>query len=285
MRKSDYRILIIDDEEGLREGLAKVLEIEGFSVDTASTAGEGIGRIEERQYSLVFIDYKLPDQNGIEVLKSINPDTTRSVIMTAYASVESAVEAMKIGATDYLMKPFSNQDLVEIAIKFHEAVTDREPRNMPVPEDESFLFRSSSMQMIIETIRKIASSTIPILILGESGTGKERIARFISKSGDYSGKPFVGINCAAIPSELLESELFGYEKGAFSGAAGRKIGKFEAAQNGILFLDEIGDMNIELQAKLLCVSWRNAPSRGSEDLKASPSRRGLYPPRISRYGR
>ena len=253
MRKSDYRILIIDDEEGLREGLAKVLEIEGFSVVTASTAEEGIRKIEERHYHLVFIDYKLPDRSGIEILKSIDPETTRSIIMTAYASVENAVEAMKIGATDYLMKPFSNQDIVEIAIKFHEAITEREPRKTPVPEDESLLFRSSSMQMIIDTIRKIASSTIPILILGESGTGKERIARFISKSGDYSGKPFVGINCAAIPSELLESELFGYEKGAFSGAGGRKIGKFEAAQNGILFLDEIGDMNIELQAKLLRV--------------------------------
>ena len=253
MRKSNYRILIIDDEEGLREGLTKVLEIEGFQIDTASTAEEGILKIQQSNYNLVFIDYKLPDKNGIEVLKSIHHETTRSIIMTAFASVESAVEAMKCGATDYLMKPFSNQDIVDIAIKFHNAISEKEPKKTYPVQNDGFLFKSKAMETVIENIGKIASSKIPILILGESGTGKEKVARYISKSGDYSGKPFVGINCAAIPSELLESELFGYEKGAFSGAGGRKIGKFEMAGNGILFLDEIGDMNIELQAKLLRV--------------------------------
>lgn len=253
MKKNDYSVLIIDDEEGLREGLAKVLEIEGFSVRTASTAEEAVRKLGEETYSLVFIDYKLPDKNGIEILKAIDSNETKSVMITAYATVGNAVEAMKAGATDYLMKPFSNQDIVDITNKFYRSVGTKKLQTEDFGKNDDFIFRSPAMKLVMNTLRKVASSTIPILILGESGTGKEKVARCISSSGCYAGKPFVGINCAAIPSELLESELFGYEKGAFSGAAVRKIGKFEAAGNGILFLDEIGDMNIDLQAKLLRV--------------------------------
>jgi DNA-binding NtrC family response regulator len=256
MKKTDFRVLVIDDEEGLRQGLTKVLQIGGFSVDTASTAAEGIARIRDKEYRLVFVDYRLPDENGIEVLKTIDPSATKSIVITAYATVANAIEAMKAGATDYLIKPFSNQDIVDIANKFYDgafgAVEGGSREGVRIA-DECFLFRSPSMQSVIDNVRRIASSSIPVLILGESGTGKEKIARCIFSSGNYAGKPFVGINCAAIPSDLLESELFGYEKGAFSGATGRKYGKFEAAQDGILFLDEIGDMNIDLQAKLLRV--------------------------------
>ncbi|MBN2050616.1 MAG: sigma-54-dependent Fis family transcriptional regulator, partial [Spirochaetales bacterium] len=219
MKKNDYSVLIIDDEEGLREGLAKVLEIEGFSVRTASTAEEAVRKLGEETYSLVFIDYKLPDKNGIEILKAIDSNETKSVMITAYATVGNAVEAMKAGATDYLMKPFSNQDIVDITNKFYRSVGTKKLQTEDFGKNDDFIFRSPAMKLVMNTLRKVASSTIPILILGESGTGKEKVARCISSSGCYAGKPFVGINCAAIPSELLESELFGYEKGAFSGAA------------------------------------------------------------------
>ncbi|MBW1672166.1 MAG: sigma-54-dependent Fis family transcriptional regulator, partial [Deltaproteobacteria bacterium] len=252
MNKDEFKILIIDDEVGMREGLQKTLLIEGFDVQTASTGTNGLDMMRKAHFDLAFIDYKIPDLNGIEIIKRIDVESLYTVIITAYASVESAVNAMKLGASDYLRKPFDNQDIIDIAEKYFRKKNHSHDHNTRNKKDIC-IYKSKSMESIMQQVKSIAKSHIPALIQGESGTGKEIIARLIYQEGDYAGKPFVCINCAAIPSELLESELFGYEKGAFSGAIHKKIGKFELAEDGIIFLDEIGDMDINLQAKLLRV--------------------------------
>ena len=252
MKKNEFKILVVDDEEGMREGLEKALLLEGFSVQTAANAKEALQKLEKGGFNLAFIDYRLPDLDGIEIIKRSETDSLIIIVITAFASIENAIAAMKLGASDYLIKPFSNREIIEIACKYYEqkSMMGREKR---AQSTDNFVYTSESMKEIVENVKLIAGSPIPVLIEGESGTGKEMIARLIYSEGGFEGKPFVGINCAAIPSELLESELFGYEKGAFSGAHQTKIGKFESAGDGVVFLDEIGDMSIDLQAKLLRV--------------------------------
>ena len=254
MNRDEFKILIIDDEVGMREGLQKILSIEGYAVQTASTAQNGLDIIRKDHFDLAFIDYKLPDLNGIQIIQRIDIRNLYTVVITAYASVENAVNAMKLGASDYLRKPFNNQDIIDIAERYFQKKNhslDGNPKKKK--KKDICIYKSKSMESIIQQVKRIAKSHIPVLIQGESGTGKEIIAKLIYQEGDYTGKTMVCINCAAIPSELLESELFGYEKGAFSGAAQKKIGKFELAGDGLIFLDEIGDMDINLQAKLLRV--------------------------------
>jgi DNA-binding NtrC family response regulator len=252
MNKEEFRILVVDDEEGMREGLEKALHLAGFAVQTAANATEALQKLRKEAFDLAFVDYKLPDLDGIEIIKRCETDSLTMIIITAFASIENAIAAMKLGASDYLIKPFSNEEIIKIACKYHKQ------KSMIGGQDrgggtEDFIYESESMKSVVESAKLIAGSPIAVLIEGESGTGKEMIARLIYKEGGFEGKPFVGINCAAIPSELLESELFGYEKGAFSGAHQTKIGKFESAGEGVVFLDEIGDMSIDLQAKLLRV--------------------------------
>jgi two-component system response regulator AtoC len=252
MRKEEFRILVIDDEEGMRQGLKKALSFAGFRVETSANATEGLRKLNKGGFDLAFVDYRLPDLDGIEVIKRCETGTTDIVVITAYASVENAVVAMKLGASDYLRKPFSNQEIIETATKYYKRRSMTKKTNDARPAD-NFVYVSESMKSVVENARVIAGSPIPVLIEGESGTGKEMIARLIYREGGFEGRPFVGLNCAAIPSELLESELFGFEKGAFSGAHQTKIGKFESAGQGVVFLDEVGDMSVGLQAKLLRV--------------------------------
>jgi two-component system response regulator AtoC len=252
MRKQQFRILVIDDEEGMRKGLEKALSLAGFDVETSGSAAEGLRKLKKGAFDLAFVDYRLPDSDGIEVVRRCETAETELIVMTAYASVENAVAAMKLGASDYLRKPFSNQEIIETACKYYERKRKTKGGNDARPAD-NLVYISGSMKSVVENARTVARSPIPVLVEGESGTGKEMIARLIYREGGCQDKPFVGLNCAAIPSELLESELFGFEKGAFSGAHQAKIGKFESAGQGVVFLDEIGDMGVDLQAKLLRV--------------------------------
>jgi two-component system, NtrC family, response regulator AtoC len=252
MNKDEFKILVVDDEEGMREGLEKALLLEGFFVQTAANAAEALQKLGKGGFDLAFIDYKLPDLDGIEIIKRCETEQLNIVVITAFASIENAITAMKLGASDYLIKPFTNREIIEIACKYYKQKSMVGKENHGHRTDD-FIYVSETMKSVVDNAKLIAGSPIPVLIEGESGTGKEMIAKFIYREGGFEGKPFVGINCAAIPSELLESELFGYEKGAFSGAHQTKIGKFESAEDGMVFLDEIGDMSIELQAKLLRV--------------------------------
>lgn len=245
-----YTVLVADDEEGLRFGLEKTLSLEGYRVLTAAT-GQEVEHIAGRErIDCAFIDLRLPDIRGIDLVAKLRTRDTPVVIITAYATVETAVRAMKTGAVDYIQKPFDNQDLVEMADRL---CLRRNHADSLVSVDgaNDLVIESQEMHDIVATVRKIKDSDIPVLLQGESGTGKEMIARLIHRYSNRGGKPFVAINCAAIPPELLESELFGHQKGAFTGALSDKEGKFEAAADGTVFLDEIGDMGTNLQTKLL----------------------------------
>lgn len=235
----------------MREGLETALSLEGYTVVTAVNGQSAAKRIENGGIDLAFIDLKMPDIDGCEVAKRIFTGGTAEtviVIMTAFATVDTAVNAMKIGVADYIKKPFDNEDILSIANRFFQK------KHYTEPDDQAeFLFINKNMKELIETIDKVKNCKIPILLLGESGTGKEICAKLIHEACSTAEHPFVGINCSAIPPQLMESELFGHEKGAFSDAVAAKPGKFEAAGEGTLFLDEIGDMDINLQAKLLRV--------------------------------
>ncbi len=249
--KSNFRILIVDDEIGMSEGMKKVLNLEGFTVNTTESGLEAVKLIQSGLYKLVFVDLKLPDIDGVEVVRRINTENVIVVIITAFATVETAVTAMKCGAADYIKKPFDISDIIGISERFYLKTMLKRPEGIEKEDEYKIVYKSGVMEEIIEKVRKIKDWDMPVLILGESGTGKEIIARMIHSSGKRSLEPFVAVNCAAIPHDLLESELFGHEKGAFTGALQRKPGRFELARGGVLFLDEIGDMNISLQSKLL----------------------------------
>ena len=254
MVKEDFRILLADDESGLLEGLELTLKLEGYSVETADCGKTAVEKLSVGRFDLAFLDLKLGDMDGIEVVRTVQPLSTPIVIMTAFASVESAVTSMKIGVLDYIQKPFDNSDIIMIAERFYQERYEKSADvELSSEKFSNIIFKSSRILEVYNTAVKIKDCDIPVLLLGESGTGKEVFARLIHENCKRSGKPFVGINCSAIPSELLESELFGHEKGAFSGAAADKPGKFEIAAGGTVFLDEIGDMDVKLQAKLLRV--------------------------------
>ena len=257
MNKKHFMILIVDDEPGIREGLKKVLGLEGYSIITADTGESAVKKMEEGGIDLAFVDLKLPDIDGCEVARrmfSRGLSETVIVIMTAFATVETAVNAMKIGVADYMKKPFDNEDIISIANRFFQKKNySNSESEQPIEHDNNFLFINKNMKNLISIIEKVKDSSIPVLILGESGTGKEILARMIHTKGKPADSPFIGINCSAIPAHLMESELFGYEKGAFSDAVASKPGKFEIAEEGTLFMDEIGDMKFNLQSKLLRV--------------------------------
>jgi len=259
--KRNYSILVVDDEEGMREGIQKILELEGYSVTVASNGMEALSQLKGNSIDLAFLDLKLPDLDGVEIVRRMQPCATVVVIMTAYATVETAVSAMKIGVADYIKKPFDNMDIVSIAERFFrtakirlapDSMTEYRSGNEGYKNQEIILLSKQSRENT-EKVERIKASDISVLLLGESGTGKEVFARLIHERGDRSHKPFFAINCAAIPQDLLESELFGHERGSFSGAIALKKGKFEVAGDGVLFLDEIGDMDFKLQSKLLRV--------------------------------
>ena len=257
------RILIADDEESIRFVLREALESAGHEVNEVEGGDAALDALAKGGYDLAFLDIRMPGMSGLDLLERIDAlgVDTAAVIITAQNTMENAVEAMKRGALDYLVKPFSLATAVALAEKalrtrtLHEEVRElrREVGRGMAPGGERIVGRSPALLEIFKTMGKVALRNVPVLITGESGTGKELVANAIHASSPRADAPFVVVNAAAIPRELLESELFGHERGAFTGAVEARAGRFREASGGTLFLDEIGDMPIELQAKLLRV--------------------------------
>jgi two-component system, NtrC family, response regulator AtoC len=254
-------VLIIDDEPGLRQTVSLILADEGYEVHTASDGEEGLARAIEVQPDLILCDVRMPRLTGLEFLEKYRGanGTAMVVVMTAYGGMEMAIQAMKKGAYDYIQKPFSPDQLVLTLKKAEERETLR--REVTRLREEvgidrryrQIVAKSPAMTKALEVAAKVAKHPSPVLITGESGTGKELVARLIHDESDRARGPFIPVNCGAIPENLLESELFGYSKGAFTGADREKPGLFEVASGGTLLLDEIGDMPVTLQVKLLRV--------------------------------
>ena len=252
------RLLIVDDEIPLRNNLQETFSGHGYHVDVASDGAEALQRIEEERYSLVITDMKMPKASGLNVLARARgkDETTLVIIMTAYADVPSAVEAMRLGAYDYIQKPF---ELEELELKVMRAFEhQREARQLEALKEREeqrpdLVCESTGMKQVMTIVEKVARSKATVLITGETGTGKERVAEAIHQDSWRSQHNLVKVNCAALSEELIESELFGHERGSFTGALRRKIGRFEMADEGTLFLDEIGNMSPRTQAKVLRV--------------------------------
>ena len=251
-------ILIIDDDDQLRKSFHKLLSEEGYTAEGAASGEAGLEIIQSQLPDLVIADIRLPGINGMETFQAIHALEPKLpvIIMTAYGTTETAIEATKMGAFDYILKPFEIPDMLTVINQALEAGRFmRTPVLMDVsPEEaskEAIVGRSKPMQDVYKAIGRVATADATVLIRGESGTGKELVARAIYQHSLRAEKPFLVINCVAIPENLLESELFGYEKGAFTGAANRRVGKIEQAHGGTVFLDEIGDMPFSIQAKIL----------------------------------
>lgn len=258
---SKIQILIVDDEKVQREILEGFLVKQGYGAAAAEDGPKGLKEFKRGAFDLVLTDYRMPGMDGIELLKEVrrlNPEAV-VVMMTAYGTVETAVSAMKEGAYDYLTKPIDLDELLLMVQRIEKEVgLDRENRALKEQLREKFkvdfiISTSRRLEEALNLAGRVAQSQATVLILGESGTGKELIARAIHYSSPRAGKPFVKVNCATLPENLLESELFGHEKGAFTGAAARRVGRFEQADRGSIFLDEIGDLSPSLQMKLLRV--------------------------------
>ncbi|MBI5409249.1 MAG: sigma-54-dependent Fis family transcriptional regulator [Nitrospirae bacterium] len=255
------RILVIDDEASIRELLKDFLLAKGFEIATAEDGETGLNLLKEEKFDLLLLDLMMPGMNGMDILRNIASEKMdiTSIMITAYASIQTAVEAMKLGAFDYITKPFNLEDM-HFAIKRALDVTRLHEENNRLKKELKRKFSSNKIignsipiQNVIKFIEKIADTDSTVLVTGESGTGKELVAKTIHYQSSRSRNPFVPLNCAAIPKDILESELFGHEKGAFTGAVNTRIGRFELANNGTLFLDEIGELAPALQVKLLRV--------------------------------
>jgi DNA-binding NtrC family response regulator len=254
-------VLIVDDKDSLRDMLAKTLAMEGYEVETAADGHDALRLADARRFDVVLTDLKLPTMDGIEVLSKLKEmDPSQEVIMmTAFGTIETAVHAMKLGAYDFLTKPFDPQHLTLLLNRAlenqrlaAENVLLREELSLRLGSTD-IIGQSARIHEVAELVRKVAGSDSTVLLVGESGTGKELFARAIHMLSGRHKRAYVTINCAAIPRELLENELFGSERGAFTGAVARKIGKFEVADGGTIFLDEVGDLELSLQAKILRV--------------------------------
>jgi len=254
-------ILVVDDKDSMRNMLTETLMEEGYRVDCAEDGGKAVDLVRNKSYDLVLTDLKMPNMDGLSVLSSIKEIDTETavIVMTAYGTIEDAVNAMKQGAYDFITKPFDTEHLcvlVNRALENRRLVAENTLLREEIFAGHGFsniIGTNRRMVELSEMVQKVARSDASVLLQGESGTGKELFARAIHSLSDRKDRPYITINCAAIPRELLENELFGSEKGAFTGAHARKMGKFEIANSGTIFLDEIGDMDIALQAKLLRV--------------------------------
>ncbi|HEY5370326.1 MAG TPA: sigma-54 dependent transcriptional regulator [Hanamia sp.] len=249
-------ILIIDDEKSIRKTLTEILGFEGYKIDEAADGEEGLRKFKEKNYDLILCDIKMPKLDGLEFLekaKQINSEVP-IIIISGHGNIETAVEAVKMGAFDYISKP---PDLNRLLITLRNAmdkttlVAETRVLKRKVSKVQEIIGESAPIVKIKETIEKIAPTDARVLITGENGSGKELVARWIHEKSARSSAPIVEVNCAAIPGELIESELFGHEKGSFTSAVKQRIGKFEQASGGTLFLDEIGDMSLSAQAKVL----------------------------------
>ena len=256
------RVLVADDESSIRFFLRETLESAGHQVEDVDSGDLALEKLAGTDFDVAFLDIRMPGRTGLELLDEIRGlgSDVAVVIITAQNTFENAVEAMKRGALDYLVKPFGMQEVLALVEKARRSrALEREVRALrrevagKVAPGERLVGRSPALLEVFKTIGRVASSNVPVLITGESGTGKELVARAIHNASERAGEPFLPVNAAAIPRELLESELFGHEKGAFTGAVESRPGRFREAHGGTLFLDEIGDMPLELQAKLLRV--------------------------------
>jgi two-component system nitrogen regulation response regulator NtrX len=249
-------ILIIDDEKSIRKTLTEILSYEGYKIDEASDGEEGLKKFKEKNYDLVLCDIKMPKLDGIEFLEKAGEinDEVPIIIISGHGNIETAVEAVKKGAYDYISKPPDlNRMLITLrnAMDKNSLVAETKVLKRKVARVQEMVGESSPIKKIKETIDKIAPTEARVLITGDNGVGKELVARWIHEKSNRSQGPMVEVNCAAIPGELIESELFGHEKGSFTSAVKQRIGKFEQANGGTLFLDEIGDMSLNAQAKVL----------------------------------
>jgi two-component system, NtrC family, response regulator AtoC len=271
------RILIVDDDLSLCHFLTKALSHKGYEVVACHRGREALDVVRGREADLILLDNKLPDRNGLEILKEIKREHPKVsvIIMTAFGTTGTAIEAMRLGAFDYILKPFELDEIFELVDKGLDA-NKLMKRAVAIPafseykeDSDQIIGKSKAMQEVYKLIGQVAESDVTILIRGESGTGKELVARAIYHHSLRKERPFLAINCAAIPETLLESELFGYEKGAFTGADKRRIGKFEQCDKGTFLLDEIGDMSLSTQAKILRVLQEGEFERigGNETIK------------------
>ena len=271
-------ILVVDDDAEIRYSLSRVLSSRKYHVVEAPSGEAGIAMVKKGPVpDLVFLDVRMGGMGGIEALQHIRSANPKQlvILMTAFGTAQTAIEAMKYGAFDYVMKPFDPAKvlaLAENALKAHadlRAVSDYKPTVNIDDYREGIVGSSAAMQSVFKTIGQVTASDVTVMITGESGTGKELVARGIWKHSHRAGKPFIAVNCAAIPDNLIESELFGHEKGSFTGATGQRLGKFELCDGGTIFLDEIGDMALATQTKILRVLQAGEIQRvgGTETIK------------------
>lgn len=253
-----YRILVIDDETGIREAIRMTLEYEGYRIDEARSGQEGLDKAGRTPYDAILLDIKMPVLDGIEVLENLKEQkiTSPVVMVSGHGDVHTAVECTKRGAFDFLEKPL-NRDKLLLTVRNAVRQRSLEEENIELKEkaekDYQLVGQSGVMQELKSQVERAAPTKATVLITGESGTGKELVAREIHRRSSRANEPFIQVNCAAIPEELIESELFGHEKGSFTGAVRKQTGKFVAADGGTIFLDEIGDMSLRTQAKVLRV--------------------------------
>lgn len=268
------KILIIDDEKIIRATLKEILEYEHYEIFEAQDGEEGIRMIEEEEFDLVLCDVKMPKMDGIEVLDRVNTmdKAPQFIMISAHGSIETAVEATKKGAFDFIPKPPDLNRLlltVRNALEKNSLMSETAVLKKKLSRKLDMVGNSPALQRVKDTIEKVAPTDARVLITGQNGTGKELVAHWIHQKSNRSKSPFVAVNCASIPSELIESELFGHEKGSFTSAIKQRIGKFEQATGGTLFLDEIGDMSLSAQAKVLRALQEHHITRvgGDKDIK------------------
>jgi two-component system nitrogen regulation response regulator NtrX len=268
------KILLIDDEASIRNTLKEILEYEKYEVEEASNGEEGLKMIENQQFDLVLCDVKMPKMDGLELLNAVFEKEyfVPFIMISAHGTIDTAVEATKKGAFDFISKPPDlNRLLVSVrnALDKSSLVQETKTLRKKVSKKYQMIGSSSSLAEVKETIEKVAPTDARVLINGENGTGKELVANQIHEKSQRAGGQMIEVNCAAIPSELIESELFGHEKGSFTSAIKQRIGKFEQASGGTLFLDEIGDMPLAAQAKVLRALQENKITRvgGDKDIK------------------
>lgn len=274
----EQSILVIDDDEGLRYSLERVLSARGYRIIQASSGEEGLKVAEKEKPSVILLDNRMGGITGIETLQHLRSSSPDSmvILMTAFGTTQTAIEAMKFGAFDYIIKPFDIAKILGLIEKafaayadLHESKDEYEPTLNSEDYREGIVGTSEAMQEVFKVIGQVAASDVTVMITGESGTGKELVARCIYQHSLRNGRPFIAVNCAAIPENLIESELFGHEKGSFTGATTQRRGKFELCDGGTIFLDEIGDMSLTTQTKILRATQEGEIQRvgGNETIK------------------
>jgi len=249
-------VLVIDDEREICESIKMILEYEDYLVDYSTESTEGLQKIESGSFDAVLLDIQMPNLNGFEVLNRVKEQNidVSFIVISAFSSLENAVKATKLGAFDFIEKPIDRDKLllsVRNAVSHQNLLKENKELKKDLAPAEAIIGKSTQLQNVISVINRVSRTDVRVLITGENGTGKELVAREIHKQSSRANQKFIEVNCAAIPNELIESELFGHEKGSFTGALQQRIGKFELANKGTLFLDEIGDMSLQAQAKVL----------------------------------